>query len=339
MTMNFEEVRRRPLTARTVVRLAVPAAYAVAATVVFVVNGIPLERGLLSVWILGGLLCLSLGNLRSFGRSLLLEWMPLLAALTLYDVARGAGGGELPVHALFQIDADRIAGIGSVPTVWLQAHLWDPSRTTWYDVAAWLTYMSYFLLTPVVLATFWLTDRPWFRAYARRLTLISFAAVTFFVLLPTMPPWLASDEGLIGPVDRLIGPIGRAFPWFDGSSLWESGLPLANDEAAFPSLHEGMTVLVVIMLWRRVPRWVRPLLAAYPVAMAFALVYSGEHYVTDLAAGVLLAFAVARLEPWATSRLRLSAAGRAVRQAGRAWTARSPRTDPPASPRGGHPRT
>jgi membrane-associated phospholipid phosphatase len=32
-------------------------------------------------------------------------------------------------------------------------------------------------------------------------------------------------------------------------------------------------------------KWLRPLLAALPIAMTFALVYSGEHYLIDVFAG------------------------------------------------------
>jgi membrane-associated phospholipid phosphatase len=85
--------------------------------------------------------------------------------------------------------------------------------------------------------------------------------------------------------------------------VWEQGVQVANDLAAFPSLHEGMTVLLVLTLWRRVPRWVRVPLVLYPLAMAFVLVYSAEHYVVDLAAGAALAVAVARLEPVLTRRV------------------------------------
>jgi hypothetical protein len=307
--MEVRGVERRSIRSPTALRIAVPVAYAVAATAVFALRGIPFERGLLSVWILGLLLCLSLGNLRSFGRSLLLEWVPLLAALTLYDIVRGLAVGRFPIHSAAQVWFDRsVFGLGSVPTVWLQQHLWNPARISWVDVASWLVYMSYFLVTPVVLATLWLLDRGGFRSYARRLTLLSFAAVACFTAAPTMPPWLASEHGSIGAVDRTIGPIGRSFPWFDGSTVWERGLRLANDLAAFPSLHEGMTVLLAIMLWRRVPRPVRPVLVVYPLAMAFALVYTGEHFVSDLVAGALLAAVVVRVEPWLTSHVvRLAA--------------------------------
>jgi PAP2 superfamily protein len=296
--------RRRAVRRTTLVRVAVPAAYGVVATTVFATRGIPLERGLLTVWILGALLSLSIGNLAGFGRSVVFEWIPLLAALTAYDELRGVGGGRFPIYHGFQIWIDRdVFGFGNVPSVWLQQQLWDPGRTSAIDIAAWATYMSFFLVTPVLLGTLWLLDRSAFRSYARRLTLLSFLAVAFFTVAPTMPPWLASAKGLIGPSDRLIGEIGRRFPWFDGSTLWERGLHLGNDLAAFPSLHEGMTVLVAVALWRRVPRGVRPILAAYPLAMAFALVYTGEHYVTDLIAGALCTVVVCLVEPRLTEAL------------------------------------
>ena len=42
----------------------------------------------------------------------------------------------------------------------------------------------------------------------------------------------------------------------------------------------------------------------YALGLGFALVYLGEHYVTDLLAGLLLAVAVQRAEPFGASILR-----------------------------------
>jgi hypothetical protein len=325
MAVDSHAGEERRIRASAALRIGVPIAYAAVAVTVFAANGIPLERGLLSIWILGALLALSLGNLRDFGRSVAFEWLPLLAALTAYDELRGVGGGRYPTHAEFQIWIDTyLFGFGHVPTVWLQQHLWHPEHVSALDIAAWATYMSFFLVTPVLLGTLWLLDRPAFRGYARKLTLLSFLAVAFFTALPTAPPWLASTNGLIGPSDRLIGEIGRRFPWFDGSTLWERGLHLANDVAAFPSLHEGMTVLVVVALWRRVPRAARPLLVAYPLGMAFALVYTGEHYVTDLVAGALCTALVCALEPGLTATL-VALARRGRQEAAAADFGRRPR--------------
>jgi len=347
-----------------VVRILPAAAYVGLAVLVFTVRGVPLDRDRLSVWILGALLCLSLGSLSGFVRSLFLEWLPLLAALTLYDVLRGIGGGRVPIHGELQIWIDRhVFGFGNVPSVWLQAHLFHHYRLGWVDYASWAVYMSYFVLTPVLLGVIWLVDRPLFRRYARQLTLLSFAAVTFFTLSPTIPPWLASQQGMIGPTDRLIGIVGETMRGFDGTPLWERGVRLANAYAAFPSLHLGMTVLVSIVLWRHVPRAVRVLLVAYPLAMTFALTYTAEHYVVDLAAGAALAAAVAWAEPRITAgitarwnarrkpvgealpgprapvRRRTSAADRGAPPAGRASSRRSRRRDPPASHRAAHPNT
>jgi len=293
-----------------ILRVLAPLAYAGVAVVVFALRGVPLDRGMLSLGMLGLLFCLSLGSLRDFSRSLLVDWVPLLAALTLYDVLRGAGGGRVPIHGYFQIWLDKwIFGFGHVPTVWLQQHLWDPAHIDWVDVFAWAVYMPYFIVTPIVLMVLWLGDRPAFRRYARCLTLLSFASVACFTAWPSMPPWLAAQKGMIGPTDRLVGTVGERFPWWDPTPLWERGLRLANDLAAFPSLHEGMTVLLVLLLWHKVPRWFRLPLALYPLAMGFALVYSGEHYVTDLVAGAALTVLDVRLEP----RLTRAAVGALAR--------------------------
>jgi len=75
-------------------------------------------------------------------------------------------------------------------------------------------------------------------------------------------------------------------------SLFEKGQHYANNVAAMPSLHAGYALLIALYLWRVVPRWARVPLALYPPAMAFALVYSGEHYVVDCIAGWLYAIVV-----------------------------------------------
>ena len=63
------------------------------------------------------------------------------------------------------------------------------------------------------------------------------------------------------------------------------------DPGSMPSLHAAFAMLFTLYLWRLVPRYVRPLLALYPPAMALALVYSGEHYVVDCLVGWVYATA------------------------------------------------
>ena len=73
-----------------------------------------------------------------------------------------------------------------------------------------------------------------------------------------------------------------------------------------PSLHAAYAMLIAIFFWRHVDwRW-RPLLAAYPLAMAFALVYTSEHYFSDVLVGWLYA-AVAYVVVEAVARRRARA--------------------------------
>lgn len=65
-----------------------------------------------------------------------------------------------------------------------------------------------------------------------------------------------------------------------------------NLVAAIPSLHAGLTAGVAAFLWYRVNRKWRPLLVAYPLIMAFTLVYTAEHYVVDILLGWALAATV-----------------------------------------------
>ena len=55
--------------------------------------------------------------------------------------------------------------------------------------------------------------------------------------------------------------------------------------AAIPSLHAGYTALVLWALWPSFGRVGRTVLVAYPLAMAFTLVLTGEHYLVDIFIG------------------------------------------------------
>ncbi len=69
------------------------------------------------------------------------------------------------------------------------------------------------------------------------------------------------------------------------SSLVQSGYQYANNVAAVPSLHTAFAIVIAAFLWPERRRWLRPIVVAYPIVMAFALVYTGEHYVFDVLLG------------------------------------------------------
>ena len=89
-------------------------------------------------------------------------------------------------------------------------------------------------------------------------------------------------------------------------SIVETGYKYANNVAAVPSLHAAFSLLVAITLWPRKHKWLRPLVALYPVAMGFSLIFAGEHYVTDILLGwmytAVTALAVAWVARWWQAR-------------------------------------
>jgi membrane-associated phospholipid phosphatase len=90
---------------------------------------------------------------------------------------------------------------------------------------------------------------------------------------------------LTAPITRIIPQVMAAVGTKSAGSLIEHGYAYANNVAAVPSLHTAFALLIAITLSPVVPRWVRPIVALYPLAMGFTLVYTGEHYVFDVLLG------------------------------------------------------
>ncbi len=236
-------------------------------------------------------------------RGVVLEWLPLALVLAVYDLLRGHADGLLfSTWYRPQLEADAFLAGGTVPTVWLQERLWHGTADLrWYDFAAWAVYMSYFVATYLVAGLLWFFDRRRFRRYVACVALLAGMAFVTFALFPAAPPWLASRMGELDPTTRLIGPISGHVPFlaFSFEGLYERGSEYANPVAAVPSLHAAYTLLITLFLWRSAPRWARVLLAAYPLAMAFALVYTAEHYVFD----ILLGWTYTVIAVWVVNRV------------------------------------
>jgi membrane-associated phospholipid phosphatase len=277
---------------RSTLRWAAPAAYLVALALAIAFRGLPTARDALFLWILLGLVAASLttGHLRV--RSLILEWLPFGAILFAYDLLRGSADSIFAAHVEPQLRADELMFGGTAPTVWLQQHLWHgPGDLGWIDWFAWAVYLTHFFGTLLVAAGLWLAGSRLFRPYVATVALLAAAGFATYALFPAAPPWLASQEGALEPTERIVRFVSSAAPLDFFGSVWEHGARYANDVAAVPSLHAAYALLITIFLWPLASRWWRIPLAAYPVAMGFALVYTAEHYVVDVLLGWLYAAA------------------------------------------------
>jgi membrane-associated phospholipid phosphatase len=271
-----------------VISAFVIAGYLVALVATTLAYGLPLEHAQLFFWIVLGLAAVSLRAWRSWGR-MVLEWAPLLGLLVVYDYLRGGVSvSDRQAHVTPQIDVDKWLGGGQVPTVWLQHHLYDPGHLHWYDVGIWCTYLSHFFTIWIVAAILWKVAHERFARYVSLIVTITLMAFVTYWLYPAQPPWLAGDLGEIGPVDKIVPTVWGHLGVRTAADLFETGDGLVNLVAAMPSLHAAYPGTLLLFFWRDGWRY-RIGFGAYTLAMAFSLVYGGEHFVADILVGWLYA--------------------------------------------------
>jgi membrane-associated phospholipid phosphatase len=277
-------------------RLAALAVYLVVVAVVWKRTGVPLERLQVLGWVGGALLIATTGRPRGGFVAVVRDWVPIAAVLSVYDLSRGmADGLGMPVLRSSLVRAEQVVTGpflpgDAVPTVWAQDRLGPftgPAR--WWEVPISLVYLSHFVVPFAVLGVLWVRDRPVFRSYRDSLLVVTGLGLATYVLLPAAPPWMASRDGLIGPVRRVVLRGMDPFGLDLGTTLVTYGPRYGNAVAALPSLHAGWSTMSVLFLARRMRRRWWPLLALYPLTMGVALVVSGEHYVVDIVLGAVYA--------------------------------------------------
>ncbi|HSK49184.1 MAG TPA: phosphatase PAP2 family protein [Solirubrobacterales bacterium] len=274
------------------VRACALALYVVCLALWTAAYGIPVQRELVIAWTCGALACASIGRPPREILQLVLDWLPIVAVLWLYDLTRGAADTMgIAVNVEPMIDFDEAVFFGQVPTEWLQDHLYEAGAVMWWDVVFTLVYTSYFIVPFALAGYFWARDRPAFQRFTRRLVTLALAGLATYILFPAMPPWLAAETGALEEVHRTTGK-GWEVIGFGTASLFSKGQAGSNLVAAVPSLHTAFVTLVAFFLWGRVRPWLRPLLLLYPLAMGVTLIATGEHYAFDVFLGWLYAGAV-----------------------------------------------
>jgi len=204
---------------------------------------------------------------------------------------------EARLRSRYPIVTDRVLGLGRLPNGRLQRGIARLSRAgtinrilTW---AHWLWFFEPYLALAWIL---WRHPERFPRAARQMAAVFDIGCIAYFVI-PTSPPWWASEQGLTGEkVERIMIGVGE--------DTWGSAWPKmynalgGNPWAAMPSLHFATSAMAAIQLTEAGPvegavGW------TYSLTLGFALVYLGEHYVTDLLAGAGLVAAVRRGEPLA----------------------------------------
>ena len=301
----MNDTRRKRVTAFSV--------YAAAFLAYWLFIGLPTDIITLILWLWIASICWHIDKPRRYHLGFLRDWLPLGAALVLYDISRGKADNNRQPHLDELIAADKWMFGGEIPTVWLQRHFYDPGVVHWWDALASCVYFSHFVAAPVIAGVLWLRSRDvWLKFIRRWLALIVLGLATYFIY-PAAPPWWAARDGLIPEIARISTRGWKAFGLHGAGNLLSKAQELSNPIAAMPSLHSAFALFVAAFLFLRVrARW-RPLLALYPLAMVLTLVYSGEHWVIDAVVGyayVAIVFAVvnAAEKGWAAWARRASPA-------------------------------
>jgi membrane-associated phospholipid phosphatase len=189
---------------------------------------------------------------------------------------------------------DALLGGGVPPTVRLQRRLGRAGRVGPLEYGLSAVHWSWFVVPHGTLAYLLLRHRGTYPRSAVLMAACFDLGCVVYWAVPTAPPWYAAEQGRIAPVRRIMAEAGERV-W---GRLWQ---PLyhslqGNPFAAMPSLHFGTSVMVARLL-SQVGRGHAAAGWAYALTLGFGLLYLGEHYLVDLAAGLALADGLWRLAP------------------------------------------
>jgi hypothetical protein len=198
-----------------------------------------------------------------------------LLAYLVYSAARWLTVGDLPTakaHADWIMDLERDLGVASEATV---QRAMDGSAALW--VLNHLYLAAQLVVVPGALIFLYRRSRPIYERLRNTILATWLISIPVYAAFPVAPPRLAD----MGFVDTITTQTGFAMD----SKLTTS---FYNELAAVPSLHVGFAVAVGIAIAAAVRNpAVRTLALLWGPAIALAVVATGNHFVFDIAAGVV----------------------------------------------------
>jgi membrane-associated phospholipid phosphatase len=194
----------------------------------------------------------------------------------------------------YPIGIDRFLGRGVTPTQRLQRALRTPGKVSLLDMAVTVVYGSWFL-PHLLLGYLLLRDERYVPRAAGRLSAAYHLTTPFYWLVPTAPPWWASEHGdrMDGEVERIVRAVVCHVTGIEPPENTEGP---GNPWGSMPSDHISSAAITAMGLSEvgavyGIVGW------TYVAAAGFAVVYLGEHYLVDVLAGLGVAEIVRRGEP------------------------------------------
>ena len=220
-----------------------------------------------------------------------LAWFFYVTGTFGYTLLRAlADETAIGVRTQYVIEMDAaLPGSSVVPLLQKWRDAWEFHRLVDYFAIG--THWSYFILPHAAAVVIFVARRRAFPRYVAVMVLSVWLGLLLFFLVPTVPPWLAGEQGDLPGVVRVMDERVRRALEGDASATYDElykGLGEPNSVAAMPSIH--MAITFAMFLWSlRYARRFAPWLLAYAIIMGFSLAYLGEHYLADELAGIAVA--------------------------------------------------
>ena len=202
-----------------------------------------------------------------------------LLAYLVYSAARWAFIGDLPTardHAAWIVGVEQQLGVAT------EASVQHALTGTWI---LWLLNHAYIaaqlVVVPAALIFLYRRSRPIYARLRNTILATWLLSVPIYGLFPVAPPRLA-DIGLIDTITA------------GGGVRLDSSLTTAfyNPLAAVPSLYAGFALAVGVALAAAArPWWLKALALSWAPIIGLAVVATGNHFLFDIAAGVVVTIA------------------------------------------------
>jgi membrane-associated phospholipid phosphatase len=158
-------------------------------------------------------------------------------------------------------------------TEWIARMPW-----AWLSTAMYGAYCSYYALLLGLPAWFWLSrKREPFAELAFRLLLVYVACAVCYLIFPVIGP---------APLPPMADAVRHGAFFETSAAIQRAGDSLGT---SLPSTHAAGSMTLALAAWRWLPRPAGLATVGLAVAIAFATVYTQNHYAIDAVAGVLLA--------------------------------------------------
>jgi hypothetical protein len=212
------------------------------------------------------------------------------AAYFAYRLARGLVAGDANVafqHARDLISVERTLHVFVEPSV----QAWASGSHLLIGVSSWLYVNAQTTVTLGALVYLYLCHNRSFY-FVRNMFMIAMAiALVGYIVFPTAPPRFMPEWGFIDSVSDVTG--------IHVSHASTTANALFNPYAAVPSMHVAFALMVGWPLARLVkPPALRVVWFLYPFLMAFVIVATANHFITDAFLGALTAGAAAYGARW-----------------------------------------